>query len=170
MEIWKKVNGFENYEVSNFGNVRSNHYFKIRILKQENNRGNEKGSYKRVLFSKQNKKYRFQVHRLVAMLFLENLENKPCVNHIDGNPSNNNFSNLEWCTYSENEKHSYSVLKKINAIRKLDEKAILDIKDNCIKGNTKNVVLFPGNVKSFMLKYNVDRKTILNVLNKKYYV
>ena len=165
MEVWKKIEGFENYEVSNLGNVRSNHYFKTRMLNQETVKG-----YLRVSLCKNNKVKRFLVHRLVAIYFIENKENKPCVNHIDGNKKNNIVSNLEWCTHSENERHSYDVLKKVNNNRKLSKNDVIDIRQNCIKANTKNVVLFPGNVKAFMLKYNVDRHTILNVLNNKYYV
>jgi hypothetical protein len=52
------------------------------------------------------------IHRLVALAFIENEFDKPCVNHIDGNKNNNNASNLEWCTFSENEKHSYQILNK----------------------------------------------------------
>jgi hypothetical protein len=170
MEVWKKITGFEDYEVSNYGNVRSLKCNKIRLLKQENNRGNNKGFYKRVSFCKNNSVTRFQVHRLVAIYFLKNNENKKCVNHIDGNPGNNNVSNLEWCTHSENERHSYDILGKKNSNRKLNEIQVKDIIENCVKANRKNIILFPGNVFSFMLKYNVDRKTILNVLNKKYYV
>ncbi len=79
-----------------------------RFLKLETTRH----GYKRVTLSHRGKTTRFLVHRLVAMLFIPNTENKPCVNHIDGNPSNNDVSNLEWCTYSENERHSYKVLGK----------------------------------------------------------
>lgn len=158
------INGYDRaYRIYISGEVLSVKSGKF--LKQETSRG-----YKRVTLSINGKTKRFQVHRLVAMYFIENPLNKPCVNHIDGDKENNCINNLEWCTYSENEKHSYLNLKKVNPIRKLSESELIDIRENCIKANTKNVVLFPGNVKTFMLKYNVSRKTILNVLNNKYYV
>ncbi|MDN6519214.1 MAG: HNH endonuclease, partial [Enterococcus sp.] len=48
-----------------------------------------------------------QVHRLVAEAFIPKVENKDCVNHIDGNPSNNYLNNLEWCNHAENLFHAY---------------------------------------------------------------
>ncbi len=64
------------------------------------------------LRNRTNQRKHIQAHRIVASLFIDNPENKKYVNHIDGNKLNNNISNLEWCTASENEKHSYQILGK----------------------------------------------------------
>lgn len=163
MEFWKDVEGYQGvYKVSNLGRVKSLKYNKERFLKQEKSKG-----YKRVSLSKNNEVQRYLVHRLVANYFIINAHDKKCVNHINGDKLNNYANNLEWCTHSENERHSYDVLGKINQNRKLTKQAIKDIKENCIKGVNH---LKKGNVSEFMIKYNVDRTTILNVYNKKYYV
>jgi hypothetical protein len=56
------------------------------------------------------------VHRLVAEHFIENLNNLPFINHIDNDPSNNDVSNLEWCTHSENMVHSHKQQRCSNLI------------------------------------------------------
>ena len=104
-EIWKDIPGYEGlYQVSNLGNVKSvhwNHSNKIRTIKPFNNNG-----YWRVVLYKDRMHKKFLVHVLVAKSFIPNPQNKPCVNHIDGNGHNNMISNLEWVTFSENTRHA----------------------------------------------------------------
>lgn len=66
----------------------------------------EKNGYYRVALSKNSKVKFLWVHRLVAMAFIPNPMNKPCVNHKDNNPLNNKLDNLEWCTYKENTQYA----------------------------------------------------------------
>jgi hypothetical protein len=91
---WKVIPGFESYEISNTGQIRN----RDKLLKPVNN---GKG-YLKIVLHQDGKEKRFYIHRLVAEAFIQNPEHKPCVNHIDCNPSNNCIENLEWCTHQEN--------------------------------------------------------------------
>ena len=88
--------------------------------------------YQMICLRKDGKSYHQYVHRLVALLFVQNPENKSVVNHIDGNKDNNNASNLEWCDYSENNQHAYDTgLRKRGSdhyISKLTEEDVRIIK------------------------------------------
>lgn len=97
-EIWKDVKGYEGlYKVSNFGRVKSLKYGRERILKT-----GKGGYYLTVGLYFDNKLKTVKVHRLVAMAFIENHDNKPFVNHKDEDKYNNNVNNLEWVTHAEN--------------------------------------------------------------------
>lgn len=69
----------------------------------------------------------FKLHRLLGLYFIENPNNHPCINHIDGNKLNNNLLNLEWCSLSENTKHAYNLglIKKRNKFSIEVEKEIV---------------------------------------------
>lgn len=86
MEIWKKIENYPNYSVSNFGNIKNNKTDKLIYL---NDKG---GKYLSVSLYKNNKRKRFYVHRLVAIAFNLKEKNKEYVNHIDGNKHNNHYT------------------------------------------------------------------------------
>lgn len=106
VEIYKWVDGYENlYKVSNYGNVKT---FNWRNSKKEAilRPAKTKCGYMQVALQKDGKLKSYKLHRLVAQAFLMNEYNKPQVNHIDCNKTNNNVNNLEWCTPKENTAHS----------------------------------------------------------------
>ena len=124
-EIWKDIKGYEGlYQVSDKGRVKSLEHVTIRkngsklpvkerILKPVQNQN----GYLRVnLYDSSGKMKKFLVHRLVCEAFHENPENNPCVNHIDENKTNNVVSNLEWCTYKENNNHGTHNAKVAKAL------------------------------------------------------
>ena len=98
-EEYKTITDFENYEVSNLGNVRNIKTKKL--LKPRIDSG-----YHRVHLYILGKISTKLVHRLVACTFLDNPEDKPCVDHKDNNRLNNNLSNLRFATRSENNQNS----------------------------------------------------------------
>ena len=109
METWKDIKGYEGYyQISDLGNVRSVDRFdgvherKGSILKPNL----KQNGYMQVGLRKHSTRKWFGIHRLVAIHFIENPDNKPQVNHIDGNKQNNSVNNLEWVTEKENQNHA----------------------------------------------------------------
>ena len=112
-EEWRDIKDYEGlYQVSNMGRVRSIRNGKIRIFKI----AEKYLSYYAVHFRENGINKMFKVHRLVAQAFIPNPENKPCVNHIDGNKWNNRADNLEWVDQSENNLHAIRI-----GLRKYDQ-------------------------------------------------
>ena len=139
MEIFKKIHGYEDlYEISNFGNVKSLRKNKL-MSSGWMNRNKEGNAYRFVDLYKKSTKEKKLIHRLVAEHFIENPLNKPCINHIDNNPENNHYSNLEWCTHSENMKHAHKNNRlEHGTINRLSySKMILKKSDDDIKSKLK---------------------------------
>lgn len=121
-EVWRGVLGYEDsYEVSNYGRVKSlsrkievhrdgethARYYRERLMSLS-----IRTRYPSVSISRDGRLESFLVHRLVAEAFIPNPENKPYVNHIDGDTHNNHVSNLEWVTQSENINHAIKIGNK----------------------------------------------------------
>lgn len=113
-EIWKDIPGYEGlYQVSNSGKVKS-----ISHQAKNNSNGGVRmtvgcilslykmpNGYLQVQLSKNEKRKKLYVHRLVATVFLHNESNFSDVNHIDGDKNNNSVENLEWCSHRNNQIH-----------------------------------------------------------------
>ena len=112
VEKWVNIENHPSYFISNFGRVfskKSNKVMKNRVV--------SKNGYQQITLDNS----QLLVHRLVAQAFIPNPNNLPCVNHKDENPGNNDFRNLEWCTYKYNSnygtnpsRHSKKMLDRYN--------------------------------------------------------
>ena len=106
-ELWKEIPGAkEKYMISSFGRVMSPSGG-IRKLYQW-----ESGYMGIGIVMESGKKRILRVHRLVAQAFIPNPDNKPCVNHLNGDKTDNRVENLDWCTPSENSRHCINILNK----------------------------------------------------------
>jgi hypothetical protein len=113
-EKWKDIEDYEGrYQVSSHGRVKSlarvvNSHPKTRKLKDKIRKlSTNRYGYSYISLKKDGKLKALAIHRLVAIAFIQNPENKPCVNHLNGIKADNNISNLEWVTYSENTIHAH---------------------------------------------------------------
>lgn len=159
-EVWRQIEGFEGYySISNTGRVKSLERY-VKTPRGENNlrivrerilcTTIDKYGYESVRLRKKGKTYPRTIHRLVATAFVDNPENLPCVNHVDENKLNNNFSNLEWCTVHYNNVYN-GRQEKINKI--LRNKDYEKIKRTCLS---------TGEVTIYSSKRDMYRKTGLS--------
>ena len=137
-EIWKDIKDYEGlYQISNLGNIKSvtrkvkNKKYGTMIAKEKILKQNmSKAGYFTIGLCKNGKTKTTSVHRLVASTFILNPKNKPCINHLDNNPSNNNVKNLEWCTQKENIQHACKSGNMNGVPKKINQ---YDLEENFIK-------------------------------------
>lgn len=167
IEIWKDIDGYIGfYQISNLGRVKclqreiirsgdikKNHTRKFTLNEQIKRTAFDKDKYQIVALNKDGKSKMHKIHRLIAKAFIPNPENKPQVNHIDGNPSNNSISNLEWVTNRENTIHAFKFLnrnEKRYKIEQFNNKKVLQYDK---KGNLLN---------TYTTRAEASRKTGVN--------
>ena len=184
-EIWKSVKGYEGlYEVSNKGRVRSLDRTKVRrqgsVICEVPQKGRvlrqmsvgTKRNYLKVTLTQRKtvdeprKQKAFYVHRLVAEAYIPNPEGKTDVNHIDGNPHNNNVANLEWNTRKENVNHALKIgLSKMygsnHPLSKLTEEDVREIRKMYSKGEKGKGYIAIAKI------YGVSQKTIEKIVKGK---
>lgn len=156
-EIWAVIDFTNNqYSVSNLGRVKN--IKTSRVLKLYKSPFN----YDRCHLYHGDYPKHFSVHRLVAHAFIPNPENKPCVNHIDNNPENNNVKNLEWCTHKENIQHSVRCGRQIkkNAGSKHPRAKLTDADVSEIR---RLIPLL--SCKTIAKRYNVSASSISHIKN-----
>jgi hypothetical protein len=152
-EIWKPILGFEGkYLISSYGNVFS-------LNKGGSMYLHSKRGYKVVeLYLSKGKYKKFLVHRLVAIAFIPNPENKPFINHIDNDGLNNDISNLEWCTPRENVHHMIKCGRNRYRLPKQEKRVILNIQNGVyFNGYEEAAICF--NISPKQLRRKLSGKT-----------
>jgi len=161
LEQWKQIEDYPQYEVSDKGRVRklivkhSNHsyvYLHPQFRKKIN-------SYPYVELYKDSKRNRLAIHRLVALTFIPNPDNKPQINHIDGNKLNPNSNNLEWATCQENQQHAHIMgLHQRESTAQITKQKYIQIKASYIQALDK-----------IANDYKVSKRMVLSVISGKYH-
>lgn len=158
--IWKPIRGFEGiYKINSSGKVRSlnrtiqvkekSRYIKGRMITSRIGRD----GYKTVRLSKAGKTHTRYIHRLIADAFIRNPLNKPFVNHINGDKSDNRVENLEWVSHSENIRHAY-----VTGLYKIPHARCKRVVNHCTGKHFRSI-------REAAKKMGISYKTCVNYLN-----
>jgi hypothetical protein len=159
---WKQIPKFPNYEASDEGHIR--HVGATEPKKQK-----EKGGYFDVsLYVGKSKKVQQRAHRLVAMAWIPNPENKPEINHLDGDKKNNNINNLEWCTRKENQAHAKRNGLLKSAFERFPCKGQDHPRSKLSEKDARAIWALKGTmtVRQIANKFGVSKKTVESILYK----
>ena len=161
MEIWKDVPGFEQrYQVSNLGRIRSKSYYRTNGYGYYWTKGKilagfkDHSGYPNIVLKENGRTVRAKVHRLVALAFLPNPENKPEVDHINTIVDDNRVENLRWVTSKEN-KHNPITRARSLAVKKRTRPVIC----TCANGDTKRF----NSVKEASITLGIDLRHIYEI-------
>jgi len=158
MVIWEAL--WDDYLISDDCQVKSLKFGKERILKSDiDTRG-----YKYVVLYKNGKGKHYTIHRLMAIAFIPNPDNKRCVNHKDGNKLNNLIDNLEWCTHSENNKHAFTIGLKCQKLENAPNVKLCEADVARIRHLHKTGKYFH---RELAVMFDVQRTVITNIVNYK---
>ena len=154
----KDVFGFENYEFD----AKLNVYNKKtgRQLK----RGLDKDGYEVIRLTDNKKSYLLKVHRLIALTFIENPNNKPEVNHKNSIRNDNRIENLEWATRAENNRHSWVIGNQCNKGENHPQNKLTNeiVKDIFYLRNTSK-----WKQQKIADKFEIDQTTVSDILRRK---
>jgi hypothetical protein len=175
-EIWKDIKGYEGlYRVSNLGRVMSLKFRQTNRDKILTTRLSNSG-YKCTGLTKEYKTRELFVHRLIAMAFIPNAENKEQVNHINGIKIDNRIENLEWLSRPDNQKHAYA--NGLNRVSELQKQRISDAKSTSVIDINTGVtyksikeasiqINISYSLLSYMLNNDIKNKTTLRILSRR---
>jgi hypothetical protein len=168
-EIWKDVPGYEGqFQASNLGRIKSLKRLGAWVERIRKLHLNKKGNYWEICITDKCGRYfktMLKVHRMVASAFIPNTEEKPTVNHKDGNRLNNYVENLEWCTQKENMQHAWRTglisSAKIRAGGRSYEKRISDFSVSQMRNEYR-----PGlfGYKRLAKKYGISKSLVCAII------
>ena len=170
-EVWLPVKGYEDYEISSLGRIRS----LTRTIPQKNGRERvargrlispkQSGAYLGVSLYKNAQERRHYLHRLVAEAFIPNPDQKPCVNHINFDRYNNTVSNLEWVTYQENTAHliKYGSPNPNRAYLRGTQCHSAVFNENLVKQIRQDWQ--PGQTADFARRYGVSHRAMVRIVS-----
>tara|TARA_R110000822_G_scaffold309874_1_gene440513 strand:+ start:1683 stop:2177 length:495 start_codon:yes stop_codon:yes gene_type:complete len=161
MEEWRDIKGYEGYyQINLLGEICN-----IKRGSSVARHINRNTGYYQVTLTKQKVRKTVYHHRVVASIFIPNPDNKPCINHINGDKSDNSVLNLEWCTHKENTHHAMSeglwISRKGEDVGKLRNNQVLKLREKYATGEYTH--------RELGKEYGLNQSNVSRIVNRKTY-